>query len=421
MGVRNQLWQKKQHNRTVSGVTVMSSQFLLNKFLGMDPEVVLSDEEEYFEKVPQWTVEDVVVWLRKIGFCDFVSTFEQCGVDGDILLLLKDKDIKEDLDMQNGILRKRFLRELKILRNTSDYNCCNGADIANFLSTIGSDFREYTYNLVSKDMSVDYMKKLGAVDLQDMLKEVGIDNIVHQHRIIEAVNYLDEEFPSNLSTDSSEASGSYEVYLTYPKSQGAELASLIRMQLELRGISVFADSHENSHLSKSKLKLIKETKHFVLVLPPGGMDSCLAHNPTSDKLHAEIVTALEADANIVPVTDNFQWPDQEELHEDVRAVSYFNCVRWVHDYQDACIGKLERFIRGDSYLRVDSPFNPIGRLSVAARSRGSSGVSTPIGKSRKSSDPINEKLLSNLLLVPRSMRRSCQSLVSNDSGLDSHC
>merc|ERR1719167_1801106 len=179
------------------------------------------------------------------------------------------------------------------------------------------------------------------------------------------------------------------------------------MQLELRGISVFSDSHESIHLSKHKLRIIQETKHFVLVLPPGGLDSCLLENEGRDKLHAEIVAALAADANIVPVTDNFQWPDTEELREDVRAVSYFNSVRWVHDYQDACIGKLERFLRGDTMLKIDSPYNTLGRISMA--------------KSRRCSSPLNQSLLSsNLLMVPKSLRKSSLSLVSYDSGMENN-
>jgi len=395
----------------------MSRQFLLNRLLGMDQqEFVNPQEEAYVERVPEWTVEDVVNWVKRIGFTDYVPVFEQCGVDGDILLLLKDKDIKEDLEMTNGILRKRFLRELKNLRKSCDYSCCNGSDVANFLSNIGADFREYTYNLVSKDMSVDYMKKLGAGDLQDMMKDVGIENIVHHHKIVEALSCIDEEFHSNDSTDSSETS--YDVYLTYPRSNGAELASLIKMQMELRGISVFLDSHQSNHLSKHNQRLIQETKHFVLILPPGGLDSCLVENTGSEKLYKEIVAALASDANIVPVTDNFQWPDQEEVHEDVRAVSYFNSVRWVHDYQEACIGKLERFIRGENMLKVDSPFSMMGRISMV-RSRKTSGVSTPNSKSRRSSSsPLNPHLLTNLLMVPRSLKKSNLSLISNDSGLE---
>jgi len=360
--------------------------------------------------------------VRKIGFAEYVPVFEQCGVDGDILLLLKDKDIKEDLEMTNGILRKRFLRELKNLRKSCDYSCCNGSEVATFLSNIGADFREYTYNLVSKDMSVDFMKKLGSGDLQDMMKEVGIENLVHQHKIIEALNCIDDEFQSHDSTNSSSDSTdsfdtSYDVYLTYPRTSGAELASLIKMQLELRGISVFLDSQQSRHLHKQNRKIIQETKHFVLILPPSGLDSCLVESKGNKKLHEEIVAALASDVNIVPVTDDFQWPDQEELHDDVRAISYFNSVRWVHDYQEACIGKLERFIRGENMLKVDSPFSMMGRISLA-RSRKTSGVSTPNSRSRKSSSPLNPNLLTNLLMVPRAVRKSNLSLVSNDSGLE---
>jgi len=384
----------------------MTEQFLLNRFLG---EEQVSSDDEGQDRVPEWSVEDVVRWVRRIGFTEYVSVFEECGVDGDILLLLKDKDVKEDLGMKNGILRKRFLRELRNLRKSSDYSCCNGSDVANFLSSIGADFREYTYNLVSKDMSLDYMKKLGTGDLQDMMKEVGIENIVHQHKIIESINCVDEEFQSACSSSSSETS--YDVYLTYPRTNGAELASLIKMQLEMRGLSVFSDSHQSRYLNNQNLRIIEETKHFVLVLPPGGLDSCLVGNTGGEKLRLEVIAALSSEANIVPVTDNFQWPDQEELLPEVRAVSYFNCVRWVHDYQDACINKLERFLRGDDSLKVDSPFGMTGKPIPKSPRR--SGFSTP----RKYSSPISTSLTSNLLSVPRYLGRSNLSLISNDSGL----
>jgi len=396
----------------------MSEQFLLQRFLGME-QVGDRDasEEEWHHRVPEWSVDDVVEWVRRIGFAEYVSVFEECGVDGDILLLLKDKDIKEDLGMTNGILRKRFLRELRNLRKSSDYSCCNGAEVADFLSSIGADFREYTYNLVNKDMSVDYMKKLGAGDLQDMMKEVGIDNIVHQHRIVESITFVDEEFKSHDSSDSTDSSETaYDVYLTYPRPNGAELASLIKMQLEMRGISVFSDSHHSRYLNKHNMRIIQETKHFVLILPPGGLDTCLVESSGGEKLRLEIVAALASEANIVPVTDNFQWPDQEELLVEVRAVSYFNCVRWVHDYQDACIAKLERFLRVEDNFK-DSPACTAGRPIPKSPRR--SGISTP----RKYSSPISHSLTSNLLMVPRSLgrSRSSLSLISNDSGLDSRC
>jgi hypothetical protein len=114
---------------------------------------------------------------------------------------------------------------------------------------------------------------------------------------------------------------------------------------------------------------------MVLVLPPGGLDSCLGRKGAAegDHLHAEILAALAAGTKIIPVTADFQWPVVEDMPEDIREIASFNSVRWVHDYQDACLDKLDRFIRGElGSLKVDSPHSRLGRAS-----RGDSGRSTP--------------------------------------------
>ena len=36
----------------------------------------------------------------------------------------------------------------------------------------------------------------------------------------------------------------------------------------------------------------------------------------------------------------------------MRALCYFNSVKWVHDYQEACVDKLKKFIRGDAFLKT---------------------------------------------------------------------
>jgi hypothetical protein len=40
------------------------------------------------------------------------------------------------------------------------------------------------------------------------------------------------------------------------------------------------------------------------------------------------VAALQSNCNIIPIIDNFQWPEPEELPEDMRAVCHFNGVRY---------------------------------------------------------------------------------------------
>lgn len=48
----------------------------------------------------------------------------------------------------------------------------------------------------------------------------------------------------------------------------------------------------------------------------------------------EIVTALAGKKNIVPVTDNFMWPDPMSLPEDMRAILNFNGIKWVAVYSE---------------------------------------------------------------------------------------
>ena len=42
------------------------------------------------------------------------------------------------------------------------------------------------------------------------------------------------------------------------------------------------------------------------------------------------------------VEPKFAWPEEQALPEDIRRVTRFNSIQWVHEYQDACIDKLER-------------------------------------------------------------------------------
>merc|ERR1719278_470980 len=207
-----------------------------------------------------------------------------------MLLQLTDGEIKDDIGIKNGILRKRFIRELKDLKKTADYTSCDGGILANFLSRVGSDYRGYTYSLIQGELSLDLMQRLSGPDLEDMLKDCGVDSAIHRHKIIDAaINGTDDES----FADSLYSEPSWDVYLAYPGKNGGELASLIKMQLEMRGLSVSVD---------------------------------------------------------------FQWPSADELPEEIREIAAFNSVRWVHDYQDACLDKLDRFIRGEAgSLKVDSP------------------------------------------------------------------
>merc|ERR1719295_1742177 len=175
-----------------------------------------------------------------------------------MLLQLTDNEIKDDIGIKNGILRKRFIRELKELKKTADYTSCDGGITANFLARVGPEYRGYTYSLIQGELSLDLMQRLSAADLEDMLKDCGVESAIHRHKIIDAaINGTDDES--------------------------------------------FADS---PCLSEASLSLIRESRHLVLVLPTNGLDTCInrveGKEVEDDLLYSEILAALAAGTKIIP-------------------------------------------------------------------------------------------------------------------------
>jgi hypothetical protein len=62
-----------------------------------------------------------MIILFQIGFGTFSQAFAAHMVDGDLLLLLTEKELEDDLGMHSGLLRKRFMRELESLKIAADY------------------------------------------------------------------------------------------------------------------------------------------------------------------------------------------------------------------------------------------------------------------------------------------------------------
>ena len=72
---------------------------------------------------------------------------------------------------------------------------------------------------------------------------------------------------------------------------------------------------------------MQDIRHFLLILPPNALDLVILIRQRSpsedfkpkveedDNFRRELSTALQLDANIVPVTDNFQWPEPDSLPE----------------------------------------------------------------------------------------------------------
>lgn len=81
------------------------------------------------------------------------------------------------------------------------------------------------------------------------------------------------------------------------------------------------------------LESVKSAKNFLLVLTPHSLDRCIDDKDCSDWVHKEIVEALQNKCNIIPITYDFEWPNLDKIPDDMRAITQFNAVTWVHEFQ----------------------------------------------------------------------------------------
>ncbi|XP_074101883.1 sterile alpha and armadillo motif isoform X2 [Cotesia typhae] len=328
--------------KVASCPNAVASKFAAKALILMGEEV----PHKLSQQVPLWSTDDVKEWVKQIGFAEYVQNFVDSRVDGDLLLQLTEENLKEDIGLTNGIKRRRFTRELQNLKKIADYSSKDSGNLNGTLLLAGKEFAIYTYNFLNAGIDEAYLESISE---DQLLTECGIVNSIHRVKIMESIKrHLNSKKAS--PTDEIETTDkNLDVFVSYRRSNGSQLASLLKVHLQLRGFSVFLDVErlEAGKFDNNLLQSIKQAKHFLLVLTTDALGRCINDDEGKDWVHREIVAALQSQCNIIPIIDNFQWPQVEELPEDMRAVCHFNGVRWIHDYQDACVDKLERFMRGD--------------------------------------------------------------------------
>ncbi|KFW62506.1 Sterile alpha and TIR motif-containing protein 1 [Pygoscelis adeliae] len=325
--------------RVVCYSTSSTTSSLAKKVLRMIGEEV---PRRILPTVPNWKPCEVQTWLQQIGFNKYCQSFLDHQVDGDILLRLTEEELQEDLGMDSSITRKRFFRELTELKTFANYSTCDRSNLADWLGGIDPRFRQYTYNLLTCGINRNFLHRVTEQQLQE---DCHINTGFHRVRILTAAREMLHS-PITLQT----ASNGTDVFISYRRSTGSQLASLLKVHLQLHGFSVFIDV-EKLEAGKFEDKLIQSVmsaRNFVLVLSPNALDKCMGDPECKDWVHKEIVTALNSGKNIIPVTDHFEWPDPETLPKDMRAVLKFNGIKWSHEYQEATIDKIIRFLQGRS-------------------------------------------------------------------------
>jgi hypothetical protein len=318
---------------------------LASKFAGQALKLIGEEiPHKLSQQVPLWAVDDVQEWVRQIGFVTYAHAFSSSRVDGDILLQLTEEMLKEDIGISNGILRRRFMRELGHLKRIADYSSCDTSHLYQVLNALGPTYAQYTYSMLQSGVDQDSLLRL--TDDQ-LLRECRVDNSIHRLKIAQAIGRLNQSAKEGTEGDL-EAKKPLDVFVSYRRSNGSQLASLLKVLLQQKGFTTFIDVErlEAGKFDSNLINSIQQAKHFLLVLTPNSLDRCLGDAECKDWVHKEIVEALRSRCNIIPVLENFDWPKPEGLPEDMRTVCDFNAVRWIHEYQDACIEKIERFIKG---------------------------------------------------------------------------
>lgn len=130
----------------------------------------------------------------------------------------------------------------------------------------------------------------------------------------------------------------YDVFISYRRDGGYEMARLIYEHLKSNGLSPFFDVEElrNGPFNTELYNVIEESENFLLVLPPNALERCQNKN---DWLRLEIEHAIKFNKNIIPVMmKNFEWPSN--LPKSIEIISKYNGLEMSREYFNASIKKI---------------------------------------------------------------------------------
>ena len=130
----------------------------------------------------------------------------------------------------------------------------------------------------------------------------------------------------------------YQIFISYRRDGGEDLARLLEYKLTERGFKVFFDveSLRSGAFNEALFTRIAECTDVLVVLPPHALDRCV---DPDDWVRLEIARAIKLEKNVIPIMmRNFTFPDT--LSEDIDCLRYMNGISASNEYFDATIEKL---------------------------------------------------------------------------------
>ncbi|KAG5679162.1 hypothetical protein PVAND_008752 [Polypedilum vanderplanki] len=250
--------------------------------------------------IAEWTCEDIQRWLKIFGFEEYAIFFND--VNGETFSKLKDKDLKTSYFMINSNVRKSFLEERSFV--------CD--DIKQRMNEISQN----------KDISL------------------AIENGSHK-------TATNEEITTVIEAPFRPVKKSIDVFISYRRRGGADLASLIAYHLRLKNYKYFLDvkSLGAGKFADELKSSIQKSANFLLLLTTDALERCTEEN---DWIRIEIEMALKSQCNIIPITrdfDNSVFENNTTLPDAIRNLKEFNQINWHHDAQEACLKKIEEYLK----------------------------------------------------------------------------
>lgn len=299
-----------------------------------------------------WTPTQVTAWVTDVGLTEHATAFTQHLVTGNILLDITLEDLKE-LGLSSRLQSRWFLHQIELLRSSVDVSRHDVDNVCKWLTGVCKSFTKYKVDFIRNGINRPLLPHL----TDDLLQEMGISRSVDRLKLLLAVEGLPqthEDMPDFAQPASPTQKRGYDVFISYRRATGSQLASLLKVHLHLRGLSVFLDVEElgSGKFDKAILSTISQSSNMVLVLSAAALDRCKGDSNLQDWVHREVVCALEHKVHVIPILgENFQWPKQSELPGDIQQVCTLNGVTWSHEYQDACMEKIVSFLSLPSQRR----------------------------------------------------------------------
>ena len=247
--------------------------------------------------VLRWSTKNVSAWVEDIGLQQLAPSFEEHLVTGNTLVDLTMDDLLE-LGFQSKLRCKWFLEEIRKVRCLADISTSklNKDKVCKWLTKVSPNLDVYHVDFIRNGVTMSILPHL----TNEVLSEIGVHRRLDRLRILvslgEQLPHVEDghdtpdetsslmfsvppvqpKKPQPLPLTPSPAVNDSDVYMCYCWLGGSQLASLIKVHLEVQGISVFMDVFGlgGGNFEEAILSTLSKTRNMVLVLTPGSLDRC---------------------------------------------------------------------------------------------------------------------------------------------------